>query len=124
VAAIFLGPRDPFGGSASPDRYRPCSSWMGGCTSATSRRAVTTSISYTTRFFIEEIPDLEGEVPARQVRPITEEFQQPEGSVLIARDQVVVVVQNLRPNSEVAEAIDQVGGTEERLPDSGPVPTD
>jgi hypothetical protein len=75
-------------------------------------------------FFIEEIPDPEGEVPARQVRPITEEFHQPEGSVLIAGDQVVVVVQNLRPNSEVAEAIDQVGGTEERLPDSGPVPTD
>jgi hypothetical protein len=62
-------------------------------------------------FFIEEVPPPEEEdepqPPTRQVRPVTEEFHQPEGSIFFPKE-TVLRVDNLSPESEVALAIDRV----------------
>ncbi|MGH2722705.1 MAG: hypothetical protein ACRDI0_00290 [Actinomycetota bacterium] len=62
-------------------------------------------------FFIEEVPaGAEGDErqpPVRQVRPVSEEFHQPEGSIFFPKE-TVLRVDNLSPDSEVALAIDRV----------------
>ncbi|MDQ4005617.1 MAG: hypothetical protein M3135_04855 [Actinomycetota bacterium] len=59
-------------------------------------------------FFIQETPG-EGEEapPTREVVPVTDDFHAPEDNMLIAVEDVVVI-QNLRPDSDVAEAIERV----------------
>lgn len=59
-------------------------------------------------FYIQEVPgETEEDPPTQQVQPLSAEFHGPEDRMLIAKDDVVVV-ENLRPDSEVAGAIDRV----------------
>jgi hypothetical protein len=106
---VLLLASDPFGGLVNPGRYQAVFLSDGRVYFGNLEEGGEDFYELRNAFFIEEIPGPEGEAPTRQVRPVTEEFQQPEGSVLIAKDQVVVV-ENLRPDSDVAEAIDRVRG--------------
>ena len=62
----------------------------------------------TNAFFVQETAaQEEDQAPLREVVSIVEEFHDPDDEMLIAIDDVVLI-QNLRADSEVAEAIERV----------------
>ena len=107
-AFTLLRPGDPIGNRVDPDRYQAVFLQGGQIYFGHLREAPDGFFELRDAFFIREIPGENEEAPPTQeVRPVTEEFHQPDGHLLFPRE-VIVRVDNLAPDSEVALAIDRV----------------
>lgn len=98
----LIGSDDPFAGRVDPSRYQAVILSNPECTSVTSDRPDLSSTSCGDAFFIRE-----GDASAREVVPLSQELHGPENRTLIRREQVILI-QNLRPDSPVAEAIQRI----------------
>jgi hypothetical protein len=103
----LLRPDDPFAGAIDTDRWQAV--FLSNGQVYFGHLTVASDEFYELRdaFFIRETPSTgEGQPRTREVRALSSEFHQPENRMLIRKDQVLFV-ENLLPDSDVAEAIDR-----------------
>lgn len=106
--AVVLLTADPFGGAVDESRYQAVFLDDGRVYFGRLEEGSDEFYQLREAFYIQEVPgESEGDPPTQQVQPLSTEFHGPEDRMLIAKDDVVVV-ENLRPDSEVAEAIERV----------------
>jgi hypothetical protein len=109
VGVVQLLVRDPFGGKVDPTRWQAVFLSNDRVYFGHLRRGGGQFYELREAFFLQQGAAGEGEQakPTQQVRPITEELQGPEQRMLIRRE-TVVLVENLRPDSPVVQAIKRV----------------
>jgi hypothetical protein len=103
----WVRPEDPFAGTVETDRWQAV--FLSNGRVYFGHLTVASDEFYELRdvFYIQETASTEeGQPPTRQVRPLSTEFHQPENRMLIRKEEVVLV-ENLRPDSDVAEAIER-----------------
>ena len=105
---LAIRPDPPFDGSIDQDRFQAVFLENDRVYFGHLEEAGDDFYLLTDAFFIEETPgQTEDAAPVREVVSIVEEFHDPDDEVLIAVEDVVLI-QNLRADSEVAEAIERV----------------
>ncbi|MGH2684690.1 MAG: hypothetical protein ACRDJP_04400 [Actinomycetota bacterium] len=105
---ISIRPEPPFDGTVDPDRFQAVFLENDRVYFGHLEEAGDDFYLLTDAFFIEEMPaQTEDQPPVREVVSVREEFQGPDDEMLVAIEDVVLI-QNLRPDSEVAEAIERV----------------
>lgn len=106
----LVAPGDPFAGVVDQGRYQAVFLDDGRVYFGDLTEANHDFYELRNAFYIQEVPGAtEDDPPTQQVRPLSSEFHDPEDRMLISRDDVVLV-ENLRADSEVAAAIDRVLG--------------
>lgn len=106
-AVSWLRPEDPFAGAVDTDRWQAV--FLSNGQVYFGHLTVASDEFYELReaFYIRESPPAEeGQPPTREVRALSSEFHQPENRMLIRKEEVLLV-ENLRPDSDVAEAIER-----------------
>jgi hypothetical protein len=106
IALLWIRPEDPFAGAVDSDRWQAV--FLSNGQVYFGHLTVASDEFYELReaFYIRESPPEEGQPPTREVRALSSEFHQPENRMLIRKDEVLFV-ENLRPDSDVAEAIER-----------------
>jgi hypothetical protein len=107
LAVLWVRPEDPFAGAVDTDRWQAV--FLSNGQVYFGHLTVASDEFYELReaFFIQESPSAEeGQPPTREIRALSSEFHQPENRMLIRKDEVLFV-ENLRPDSDVAEAIER-----------------
>lgn len=110
LGMLLFGSDDGFGEGVDPERWQAVSLSSGQLFFGHLVEAGDDFYELQDAYFIQETPPAEeGAAPGQEVRPITQQLHQPEQSMLLAKE-FVVRVENLRPDSDVAEAIERVAG--------------
>jgi hypothetical protein len=105
---LWVRPEDPFAGAVDTDRWQAVFLSNGQVYFGHLRVASDEFYELREAFYIRESPPTEeGQPPTREVKALSSEFHQPENRMLIRKDEVLFV-ENLRPDSDVAEAIERV----------------
>ena len=105
---LWVGPEDPFAGAVDSDRWQAVFLSNGQVYFGHLTVASDEFYELGEAFYIRESPPAEeGQPPTREVKALSSEFHQPENRMLIRKDEVLFV-ENLRPDSDVAEAIERV----------------
>jgi hypothetical protein len=107
---LWVRPEDPFAGTVDTDRWQAV--FLSNGQVYFGHLTVASDEFYELReaYYIQESPSAEeGRPPTREVRPLSSEFHQPENRMLIRKDEILFV-ENLRPDSDVAEAIERALG--------------
>lgn len=107
IALFWIRPEDPFAGAVDADRWQAV--FLSNGQVYFGHLTVASDEFYDLReaFYIRESPPAEeGQPPTREVRALSTEFHQPENRMLIRKEEVLFV-ENLRPDSDVAEAIER-----------------
>lgn len=107
LALLWIRPEDPFAGAVDTDRWQAV--FLSNGQVYFGHLTVASDDFYELReaFYIRESPPTEeGQPPTREVRALTTEFHQPENWMLIRKEEVLFI-ENLRPDSDVAEAIER-----------------
>jgi hypothetical protein len=104
---LWVRPEDPFAGAVDTNRWQAV--FLSNGQVYFGHLTVASEEFYELReaFYIRESPPAqEGQPPTREVRALSSEFHQPENRMLIRKDEVLLV-ENLLPDSDVAEAIER-----------------
>jgi hypothetical protein len=103
----WVRPEDPFAGVIDEDRWQAVFLSNGQVYFGHLTVASDEFYELSEAFYIRESPPTEEDQPSiREVRALSTEFHQPENRMLIRQDEVLFV-ENLRPDSDVAEAIER-----------------
>jgi hypothetical protein len=110
LGILAFGGNGAFGGRVDPNRWQAVFLSNGEVYYGHLVEAGSDFYELRDAYFVVEGPAVQkGSPPTQQVRPITQQFQNPEQSMLIAK-QFVIKVENLSPDSQVVKAIDRLQG--------------
>jgi hypothetical protein len=110
AAAIYFWfqPQPPFDGTVNPDRWQAVFLEDGRIYFGRLEPGGEDFYVLRDAFFLQETPpEEEGDVPGREIQPVSAEFHGPE-NLLVLSIEHVVVIENLSPQSEVTAAIERV----------------
>ena len=100
-------PDDPFSGQIKEDRFQAVVLSDGRIFFGRLRSVSEEYLELSEAYFVDQTEVQEGQPATQRVVPITDRIEGPEDSMLLNKE-YVVVVENLRPDSDVVEAIEEV----------------